>query len=219
MSPRDGSERLLAIATAGLPPYCSAWGAAMRAELASIDDPDARRRFARGAARAAFGKGLGVRIAFGLAACLLVAVVVLRASRVQLADGGPGVIDVTVPVPAFLLLIVALLAAGHTRSFRVGVESGLFALVASFVALFVVLAVEGMAWMDRHGVFLLDGDPPRHVPDTADVVFNLFSTGMWLAHVMFWAPAMLIGAALGAWMGGRRRDADIRIASASSSGA
>ena len=38
----------------------------MRAELAAIDDPDARRRFARSASAAAFGKGLGLRIAVAL---------------------------------------------------------------------------------------------------------------------------------------------------------
>ena len=40
---RDGAERLLGLATVGLPPARQEWGTAMQAELASIDDPSARR--------------------------------------------------------------------------------------------------------------------------------------------------------------------------------
>lgn len=195
--PRDGAERLLAIATVGLPAHRSAWGTAMRAELASIDDPDARRRFARSAALAVFGHGLGFHVGLVLVASVLVATVTATASRLQLADGGPGVLGVTVTVPAFLLVLVALVSASLTRSFRSGLETGLFALVASFAALFAVLAVEGMVWMDRRGVFLLDGDPPRGVVDTTDVIFDIFSTGMWVGHAILWVPGVLIGAAIG----------------------
>ena len=202
---RDGADRLLALATAGLPAGRAEWGAAMRAELASLDDDAARRSFARSAAAAAFRHGFGIRIGFGLVTGVLVAAVTLRASRLYLADGGPGVLDVTVPVPALLLLLSALLSAALTRSFRVGVETGAVAFFASAMALFVVLAVEGQLWMDRLGVFILDGDPPGRVIDTSDVIFNIFSTGMWIGHLAFWLPAVLIGAALGAWVGGRPR--------------
>ena len=41
--------------------------------------------------------------------------------------------------------------------------------------------------MDRRGVFILDGDPPRGAVETTDVVFNIFFTGMWLGHVLLWA--------------------------------
>jgi hypothetical protein len=202
--PPDGAERLLAIATVGLPGDRREWGAAMRAELASIEDPDARRRFARSTARAAFGQGLGIRVGFGLVTGVLVAAVAATASRLQLAEGGPGVLPVTVPVPALLLLLVAAVSAGLTRSFHLGLETGLFALAAGFAALFAVLAVEGQVWMDRHGVFILDGDPPRGVADTADVIFDIFTTGMWVGHVVVWVPSVLIGAALGTVIGGRR---------------
>lgn len=204
MSVRDGAERLLDLATAELPSYRAEWGEAMRSELASIDDPDARRQFARSAARAAFGNGLGMMIGFGVGAGLLVASVVLVASRLRLADGGPGLLEATVPVPAFILLLVTLLSAALARSFRFGLVTGVLALVTSFVALFAVLAAEGIVWMNRHGVFLLDGDPPRGVVDTPDIVFNLFSTGMWAGHLVLWVPAVLIGTALGAWIGSRR---------------
>lgn len=175
----------------------------MRAELAAIEDPVARRRFARSAARAAFGQGVGFHAGLGLVVALLVAVAAVTASRLQFAEGGPGVLLVTVPVPALLLLLVALVAAGLTRSFRVGMQIGLAALVTSFAALVVVLAVEGMVWMERHGVFILDGDPPRGMVGAADVVFDIFTTGMWIGHAIPWSTGVLIGAALGAWAGDR----------------
>ena len=210
MSARDGAERLLDLATAGLPAYRAEWGEAMRSELASIDDPDARRQFARSAARAALGRGLGITIGFGVGAGLLVAAVVLATSRLQMADGGPGLLDVTVPVPAFILLLVTLLSAALARSFRFGLKTGVLALMTSLAALFAVLATEGIVWMNRHGVFLLDGDPPRGVVDTPDIVFNLFSTGMWVGHLVLWVPAVLIGTALGAWIGSRGSHADVQ---------
>lgn len=199
---RDGSERLVAIATAGLPGHRTEWGAVMRAELASIDDPGERRRFARSAARAEFSQGLGVTVGLGLVGPVLVAVAAFAASRLQLANGGPGVLEVTVPVPAFILLLVALVSAGRTRSFWTGLTTGIIALTASFVGLSTVLAVEGMVWMDRHGVFVLDGEPPKGPVRTQDVVFTIFSTGMWIGHAILWAPGVLIGAMLGAWIAG-----------------
>ena len=207
---RDGAERLLAIATACLPAHRSEWGAAMRAELASIDDPVARRQFSRSAARAAFGQGLGVDVGLGLLGAVLVAVAALVASRLQLANGGPGVLGVTVPVPAVILMLVALASAGRTRSFRNGLKAGTLASAASFVGLSAVLAVEGLVWMDRRGVFLLDGDPPRGSVRTQDVVLDIFSTGMWVGHAVVWAIAVLIGAILGAWCSRWANDQVIR---------
>ncbi len=170
----------------------------MRAELASIQDPKARRRFARSAARAAFRFRLGLSVGLGMVSAVLVATAALLASRLQLANGGPGVLEVTVPVPALILLLVALVSAGLTGSFWTGLKIGVFALATSFVALCAVLAVEGLVWMDRRGVFLLDADPPRGVLRTQDVVFNIFSTGMWIGHAVAWVLGILIGAALGA---------------------
>ena len=149
-------------------------------------------------------------IGFGVGAGVLVAAVVLVASRLQLADGGPGLLDVTVSVPAFILLLVTLLSAALGRSFRFGLETGVIALATSLAALFTVLATEGIVWMNRHGVFLLDGDPPRGVVDMPDIVFNLFSTGMWVGHLILWVPAVLIGTALGAWIGSRRSPAELQ---------
>jgi hypothetical protein len=194
--------------TAGLPPRRAAWGAAMRAELAAIDDPDERRRFARSAAAAAFVHGFGLRLAFALGAGVVVAAVTLVASRIQLDDGGPGVLGVTVLVPPLLLFAVALISARATRSFRFGLETGYLAMAVAFLAVSSVLAVEGLVWMDRQGVFMLDGDPPRQVVGDVDVMLDLFTTGMWIGHVLFWSPWPAIGAAMGRALAGARSAAD-----------
>lgn len=170
----------------------------MRAELASIQDPKARGRFARSAARAAFRFRLGLSVGLGMVSAVLVAAATLLASRLQLANDGPGVIGVTVPVPTLFLLLVALVSAALTGSFWIGVKAGALALAMSSVALFAVLAVEGLVWMDQRGVFVLDADPPSGVTRTQDVVLNIFSTGMWIGHAVLWVLGILIGAALGA---------------------
>ena len=203
----DGAERLLAIATWSLPGHRSEWGAAMRAELASIQDPKARMRFARSAASAALRLRLGLSVGLGMLSAVFVAAAALLASRLQLGNDGPGVLGVTVPVPALILLLVAMVSAGLTGSFWIGLKTGAFALATSFVALFAVLAVEGLAWMDRRGVFLLDADPPSGVVRTQDVVFNIFSTGMWIGHAILWVLGILIGAALGACVSALRAHA------------
>jgi hypothetical protein len=139
---------------------------------------------------------------------VVVAVGVLIASRVQLQNGGPGVLGVTVFVPAVVLLAVGLVTARVECSFRVGLSTGLLALAASFAAVFSVVAVEGLVWMERHGVFMLDGDPPPHAVGDVEVVMDFVSTGMWLGHLLFWVLWPVVGAALGA----RLRQADARSA-------
>ncbi len=169
----------------------------MRAELAAIDDPDAKRRFARSAAAAAFVRGFGLRLAFALGAGVVAAAATLVASRAQLPDGGPGVLGVTVLLPALLLFTVALVSTRVTRSFRFGLQTGFLALMACFAAVATIVALEGLVWMERHGVFILDGDPPRYVVSDLDVMLDLFATGMWLGHLIFWLPWPVIGAAMG----------------------
>ena len=99
--------------------------------------------------------------------------IALLASRLQLETGGPGVLSVTVPVPALVLFLVALVSAIRSRSFRSGATAGAFALVASFVAVVIVVAIEGFEWMARYGVYALDADPPRGPASTLDIVFDL----------------------------------------------
>ena len=105
--------------------------------------------------------------------------------------------SVTVPVPAILLFVVALVTARTARSARFGLQTGALALAGAFIAVSTVVALEGLVWMNRHGVFVLDGDPPRHAVGTTEVILDLFTTGMWLGHLIFWLPWLFIGAALG----------------------
>lgn len=176
----------------------------MCAELEAIDDPADRRRFASGAALAAARVGIGFRLVVALATALAIVAVAVSASRIQLADGGPGVLPITVPVPALLLLLAAAISALRDRSFTLGLQAGVIALVLGFAGLCAVLAVEGMVWMERHGVFLLDGDPPRSPAGPVTVALDIFTTGMWVGHAIFWVPAVVVGAALGVVLAGRQ---------------
>jgi hypothetical protein len=90
-------------------------------------------------------------------------------------------------------------SARATRSFRFGLQTGILALAGAFLAVSTVVALEGLVWMRRHGVFVLDGDPPRHAVGTTEVLLDLFTTGMWLGHVLFWLPWLVVGAALGSF--------------------
>ena len=78
----------------------------------------------------------GAERLLAVATAVIVAGVVLTASRVQLLAGGTGVLPATVVVPAAALLVVAFLSAQTARSFRFGLMTGLLALTASFVAVF-----------------------------------------------------------------------------------
>ncbi len=197
MTRHDRAERMLAVATRGLTPGRRAWGRAMRAELAAIDDPHQRLSFARSAAGAALVQGHGTRIVGAFAAGTVVALVAIITSRLQFESAQPGLLAVTVPVPAAVVLLVALLAAAASGSLRLGLETGILAFVASFVAVASVVAVEGLTWMSVHGVFILDGDPPKTPVAAGDVMLDLFTTGLWIGHVVFWLPALLIGALIG----------------------
>lgn len=197
MTGRDRAERMLAVATRGLTPGRRAWGRAMRAELAAIDDPAHRLSFARSAAGAALVHGHGTRIVGAVAAGTIVTLIAIVTARVQFESAQPGLLAVTVPVPAAVVLLVALSAAAVSGSLRLGLETGALAFVASFVAVASVAAIEGLTWMSVHGVFILDGDPPRGPVEARDVILDLFTTGLWIGHVVFWLPALLIGALIG----------------------
>lgn len=196
MTTRDGSTRLLEVATVGLPRRWAPWGAAMRAELAAIDDTTTRRTFARSAALAAFPRGLGLALAAIFGSALLVAALTIATSRAQLPDASPGLLSVTVPVPAAVLLIVVLLVGAIARSTRFTLTVGVAALVAVFATVVTVLAVEGQVWMRETGVFILDGDPPQTPVTAVDIAVNIFTTGMWVGHVFTWVFSALIGVAV-----------------------
>lgn len=173
----------------------------MLAELASIDVPAERDAFARSAAGVAFRMGWGIRGLLVVGATVLAAVATVIGSRLQLEHGGAGLLAVTVPVPALLLLAVSLVAAHHERSAIRGFALGCVTLVATAAAVFVVLATEGLVWMSRLGVFALDRDPPRGPVTDLDVILDVVTTGMWVGHVVFWVLAAAAGALVGGLLG------------------
>lgn len=138
-----------------------------------------------------------------LGAGVVVALAVFTVSRLQLPSGGPGVMVVTIPLPALVLLLISLAAAFSSGSFRAGLTAGVWTLVACFLAVAAVLAVEGLVWMQTWGVFMLDGDPPRHTVGQLDVAMDFITSGIWLGHLAFWLPWPFIGAGIGRALGAR----------------
>lgn len=112
---RDVWQLLLDLATADLPENRSAWAAALRAELAAIDPPAERRRFALGGAWAALRSG-PPHGAWALAAGVAVVVAggSFAASRWSLAHDQGGLLGFWMTVPSVLLLAVALATAWRT---------------------------------------------------------------------------------------------------------
>jgi hypothetical protein len=115
LSRLDGPARLLAAATATLPPDRRDWGAAMAAELAQVPVPEraSRWRFAAGCARAAIFPPGGTRAAVGLAGA--VAVTATGAAGLAAAAALPAG---RVFVPVFVGLLGGLATLAIARSQR-----------------------------------------------------------------------------------------------------
>jgi hypothetical protein len=173
------------------------WGAALRAELATITVPRERRRFAVGAAvallgtphsRRSFVVAAGVAVAFGA--------VVLGVSRAGLGDNGLG--SVTMLLPPVMLFAIACLCARSTRSLRFGLETGVVAALTILVAVAVVYGVEAAHWYHvAPDVSVLDGD---HVDfdSTQAAVLDAMHPIILLVHLVFWSPWPVLGALAGA---------------------
>jgi hypothetical protein len=133
---RDVAERLLAAAAAVTGEQVD-WGAALRAELATITVPRERRRFAVGAAVALLGRPHSRR-SFVVAAAVAVAfgAGLLGVSRAGLGDDGLG--SVTMLLPPVMLFAIGYLCARSTRSLRFGLETGILAALTTLVAVAVV---------------------------------------------------------------------------------
>jgi O-antigen/teichoic acid export membrane protein len=173
------------------------WGAALRAELATITVPRERRRFALGAAVALLGKphtrssfvvAAGVAVAFGAG--------LLGVSRAGLGDDGLG--SVTMLLPPVLLFAIASWCARSRRSLRFGLDTGILAALTTLVAVAVVYGVEAAHWYHlAPDVSVLDGD---HVDldSTRAAVLDAANPVILLVHLVFWSPWPLLGARAGA---------------------
>jgi hypothetical protein len=201
---RDVAERLLAAAATLTGERMSPdgeqvdWGAALRAELATITVPRERRRFALGAAIALLGRphsrrsfvvAAGVAVAFGAG--------LLGVSRAGLGDDGLG--SVTMLLPPVMLFAIAYLCARSTRSLRFGLETGVVAALVTLVAVAVVYGVEAAHWYHvAPEVSVLDGE---HVDfdSTRAAVLGTVHPVILVVHLVFWSPWPV----LGAWAGAR----------------
>jgi hypothetical protein len=199
---RDVGDRLVAAAAtlAGEPTSPAGeqldWGAALRAELATITVPRERRRFAVGAALALLGRPHSRR-SFLVASAVAVAfgAGLLGVSRAGLGNGGLG--SVTMLLPPVMLFAIAYLCARSTRSLRFGLETGIIAALTTLVAVAVVYGVEAAHWYHvAPDVSVLDGE---HVDfnSTRAAVLNAVHPIILLVHVAFWSPWPVLGAVAG----------------------
>jgi hypothetical protein len=198
--------RLLALATAGRRGRWAEWGAAMRAELASITaSPRERLRFAAGCALTALRRGWGRAPWIAAAACAaLFAALTLATSRASL-DGGRtgGLWAVIYGPPQITLLLVGFIAAWTGRSMRGGLEHGAAALVGILVGVLAAAIPEGALWAREAGVFLLDGDAPSTPLTAAGGAFDALKSTTLIWGLPHWLPWPVLGAAAGARL--RRR--------------
>jgi hypothetical protein len=171
------------------------WGAAMRAELASISDPRERRRFALGAAVAMLGTPHRLRsglLAAGTAVAF--AVGLLGFSRATVGHDGLGSVSVLVPV--VMLFATGFLCARSTRSLRFGVETGILAAVTTLVAVAVVFGIEAARWFDVAHVSVLDGEH-LDVATSRAAVLDAVHPIILIVHLLFWLPWPVLGAVAG----------------------
>ncbi|UWP79953.1 hypothetical protein Dfulv_32955 [Dactylosporangium fulvum] len=207
---RDVWQLLLDLATADLPERRSAWGAALRAELAAIDPPAERRRFALGGVWAALRSG-PPRGAWVWAAGVAVVVAggSFAASRWSLEHGQGGILGFWVIVPNVLLFVVALATAWRTRSFGSGLRAGALAGLAALVAVLAVGIPEAVVWAHRKAGYLSTGDavPPTWQAAVLDVLRPEFLVGMIVFWTMSAAGGAVLGAALSAALGRLRTGA------------
>jgi len=197
----DAPARLLALATSGRRGRRDEWGAAMRAELASITaSPRERLRFAAGCALTALRRGWGRSPWIVAAACTtLFAALTVATSRASLYGSRTGSLwGVIYGPPQITLVLVGLVAARTGRSMRTGLEHAVAALAGILLGVLAAAIPEGALWAREAGVFFLDGDAPSTpLTATGGALDALKATTLtWgLPH---WLPWPVLGAAAGA---------------------
>jgi hypothetical protein len=205
----DAPARLLALATGGRCGRRDEWGAAMRAELASITASRRERlRFAAGCAPTALRRGAGRWLWIAAVACAAAFfALTVATSRASLDGGRSGSLwGVLYGPPQLTLFLVGFAAAWTGRSLRRGLELGGAALAGILLGVLAAAIPEGALWAREAGVFLLDGDAPS-TPMTAamgarDAVEATLTWGF-----VHWLPWPVLGAAAGARL--RRRGAPV----------
>ncbi|GIH24968.1 hypothetical protein Aph01nite_32780 [Acrocarpospora phusangensis] len=199
---RDVWQLLLDLAITDLPESRAAWGSALQSELAAIDPPAERRRFALGgvwaAVRSGRPHGAWVQAA---AVALVVAAGCYAASRWSLSHGRSGILAYWTGFPSVLLFAVTLASAWRNRSFGSGLRVGVLGGISAMVAVLAVSIPEAVVWANERAGYLSTGDavPPTWQAAVLDVVRPEFLVAM----LVFWIPGVVGGAAIGTALGRR----------------
>jgi hypothetical protein len=204
----DAPARLLAFATSGRRGPRDEWGAAMRAELASITASQRERlRFAAGCSLTALRRGWGRSPWIVAAACApLFAALTVATSRASLHGSRTGSLwAVIYGPPQITLLLVGFVAAWTGRSMRAGLEHAVAALAGILIGVLAAAIPEGALWAREAGVFLLDGDAPSTPLTAAGGALDALKSTTLVWGLPHWLPWPVLGAAAGAWLRGRAR--------------
>jgi hypothetical protein len=206
----DAPARLLAFATSGRRGRRDEWGAAMRAELASITASSRERlRFAAGCALTTLRRGWGRSPWIVAAACAaLFATLTVATSRASLDSRGGSLWGVIYGPPQITLLLVGLVAAWTGRSMRTGLEHAVAALVGILVGVLAAAIPEGALWAREAGVFMLDGDTPSAPLTAVGGALDAVTATTLIWGLPHWLPWPVLGAAAGARL--RRRSMTAR---------
>jgi len=172
------------------------WIAAVRSELAAVEDPRERRHFARAVVVMVVVRRTLTAWTWLLAGCVAVALALglLAMSRARVGDG---VGDFTLLVPPLVFFAVGAVAARRLGSFSRGLAVAAAVAVLSAVAMLPVAATEAARLYARAGVSLLDGEPLQ-VDSTSAAVLDTLHPVFIVLHVLFWLPGPVLGARLGA---------------------
>jgi hypothetical protein len=200
----DGPARVLALVSSGRHGHRDEWGAAMRAELASITGPRRERlRFAVSCAPTALRRGWGwspwiVAAASGT----LFAALTVATSRLSLYGSRSGsLLGVLFGPPQITLLLVGSVAAWKGCSMRHGLEHAIPALIGILVGVVCTAGPEGALWAREAGVFILDGDDPSGSLTAGEGAHEaLRATLTW--GLLLWLPWPVLAAAAGARLRG-----------------
>lgn len=197
LSVLDGPALLLAAAATTLPADRRDWGAAMTAELARVQDPAARWRFAAGCARAALYPPGGNRAAVAGALTFAALAATGLATDAALPAGRVFALSFVGLVGGLATLAVAR----SGRSFRSGLWACAWATVLGGLLIVVAWLAEAPRWYRQVGGLLLDGE------GGVGMGANLGDAIWWtLIVVVLWAlPIGVLGAAAGSAPARRRR--------------
>jgi hypothetical protein len=157
------------------------WIAAVRGELAAVEDPRERRHFARSVVVVVVVRRTLTAwtwlLAGGVAVALALGLLALSRARV-----GDGVGDFTLFVPPLVFFAVGAVAAKRLGSFSRGLA---------------VAATEAARLYSEAGASLLDGETLQ-VDSTSAAVVDTLHPVFIVLHLLFWLPGPVLGARLGA---------------------